>query len=120
MLHEIRVWSVTTVQSPEHLAQMLTEFTWCCCNAFRLQGYIFANDATSADGAQEYAVLRTAAEASELVQIESITFSWCSPEKAMELIQSVVAGRYDAECYDRITATRFETPGEHGVCGHCA
>jgi hypothetical protein len=120
MLHKRRVWSVAKVESPEDLAEKLTQHTWCCCNAFELQGYVFANDATSADGAQEYAVVMPVSHEIDFMQIESITFSWCSREKALELIGKVVAGEFDSDRYDRVHRRHFQTPAEHGRCGHCA
>ncbi len=56
MFHERRVWSVSPVASAEELAKKLTEMIWCCCNAFELGGYLWLNDSTCPDGAQEYAV----------------------------------------------------------------
>ena len=55
MLHSKRIWSIVTAESAEWLAEQLTQFTWCGCNGFRLGDYVFVNDATCADGAQEYA-----------------------------------------------------------------
>lgn len=59
MLHKRRVWTIAQAESPEWLAAELTACTYCCCNGFRIGGYLFVNDATCADGAQEYAVLRS-------------------------------------------------------------
>lgn len=56
MLHKNRRWCVTPVASAEELAEKLTEMTWCGCSGFRLGGYLWLNDATSPDGAQEFAV----------------------------------------------------------------
>lgn len=60
MLHKTRAWSLSTVETAEELAVKLTEMTWCGCSAFKLPDapYIFVNDSTSADGAQEYAILK--------------------------------------------------------------
>jgi hypothetical protein len=59
-----------------------------------LEGYLFLNDATSADGAQEYAVIRPLPNG-EYLQIESITFSWCRAQQALDYIRQVLAGEYD-------------------------
>ena len=120
MLHKRRTWSVSSVDSAEELALKLTQYTWCGCNAFLLAGYLFANDSTCADGAQEYAVLRADAQASELMQIESITFSWCTTEQALEFIQRILAGEFDAIVYSRVSRDRFQTSREHGTCHLCA
>ena len=119
MLHKRRIWSVSPVESAEELARKLTQCTWCGCNAFLLGKYLFANDSTSADGAQEYAVLHPDAGSAELMQIESISFSWCSEPRALELIERIVAGEFDAVVYDRVSRDRFQTPREHGTCHLC-
>lgn len=120
MLHKQRTWTVAEVLSPEDLAEKLTQHTWCCCNAFRLQGYIFANDSTCEDGAQEYGILRPDTDGPDLVQIESITFSWCTFGSALKLIRQVIAGDFDAERYSRVQRDRIQTPEEHGRCQFCA
>lgn len=119
MLHKKRTWCLSSATSAEELAEKLTEHTWTGCTAFALGGYLFLNDATSGDGAQEYAVLRQEAHG-RWFQIESITFSWCSTERALELIREVLAGKYDQADYRREVSPRLETPAEHGRCGHCA
>src|SRR5690554_530849 len=55
MLHSNRIWVVVESEGAERLAHQLTQYTWCGCNGFRLNNYVFVNDSTSADGAQEYA-----------------------------------------------------------------
>lgn len=74
MLHSDRVWCVGPVASAEELARKLTTTRWCCCQGLELEGYQFLNYATSADGAQEYAVLKRDGRNGRPVQIESITF----------------------------------------------
>jgi len=120
MLHRERTWVISTIDSAEDLAGKLTQCTWTCCTAFLLDGYIYANDATSGDGAQEYAVLKTSQCGEGLAQIESITFSWCSESEALALIHKVSAGDFDFECMCSISRSRFQTAGEHRVCCLCA
>jgi hypothetical protein len=96
------------------LAEQLTQHTWCGCNGFELEGYLFVNDATCADGAQEYGVLRK--QEDHYVQIESLTFSWMTTEKALALIRRVLAGEFDNEHYAVVDASRIQTPLEHGHC----
>jgi hypothetical protein len=121
MLHRNRRHVVEDVaaedgQSPiEVLARKLTETTWCCCNGFRLEGYLFLNDATGGDGAQEYAVVK---EGPEPVQVESITFGWCAYDKAVHYIERTVRGDFDDQA--RPVSVRLETPADHGRCVHCA
>ena len=60
MIHTKRRWMVSVVDSPQTLAEMLTDRTWTLCSGFTVAGheeYLFLNDAFHADGAQEYAVL---------------------------------------------------------------
>ena len=118
MLHRTRTWTIAAVSSAEALAEILTQHTWCCCNGFRLEDDLFVNDATCADGAQEYAVLKQRGERYE--QIESLTFSWMSQEQALDIIRQVLAGRYDHDSYDFVASFRLQTPAEHGSCHHCA
>ena len=118
MLHSKRIWSVFPAESPEWLAQQLAQYTYCGCHGFQLGGYVFLNDATCADGAQEYGVLKPAGD--RYVQIESLTFSWMTPEKALAIIRRVLAGEFDHEQYATVDARRLETPEAHGLCHHCA
>jgi hypothetical protein len=118
MLHRARTWTIATVNSAESLAEILTQHTWCCCNGFRLEDYLFVNDATCADGAQEYAVLKQCGERYQ--QIESLTFSWMTQEQALDIIRQALAGRYDHDSYDFVGLCRLQTPAEHGRCQHYA
>lgn len=121
MFHDNRIWCVSTVESAEELAHWLTQHTMCCCCGFELDGYLLLNDATSADGGQEYAVLKKPAAPDEShLQIESITFGWCSYEKGLQYIREILAGRYDDADYARTVRPRLQTPEEHGRCHHCA
>ena len=72
MTMHVRRWCVTDVSCAEHLAVALTGQTWCGCTGFRFGGYLWLNDATSPDGAQEFAVVRIRDHA----QVESVTFGW--------------------------------------------
>ncbi len=125
MLHKTRVWYVTHSESAQWLASQLTQSTWCGCNGFRLGEYLFVNDATCADGAQEYAVLRL--EGDDYVQIESLTFSWMSEDRALDLIQRVLAGEFDKQVLasspafpTTVDRRRLQTREEHGRCHLCA
>lgn len=117
MLHSRRVWAIAPAQSAQWLAEQVTQYTWCGCNGFELSGYLFVNDATSADGAQEYGVLRRYGEG--YVQIESLTFSWMTIERALSIIRRVLAGEFDAERYGHVAASQIETVEEHGHCYLC-
>ena len=87
MFHDKRIWTVADIATPEMLAEKLADSTWCCCNGWRCQGYLFLNDSTGADGAQEYAVVREA----DSMQVESLTVSWMKREECLEAIKEIVA-----------------------------
>lgn len=118
-MHDTRVWCVTPVESAEELARKLTGMTWCCCTAFAIDLYIWLNDATSPDGAQEYAVLRKEEDGS-LVQIESITFSWCSYDESLKYVRQTLRGEDDRNEWSRRVRPILQTAAEHGRCSHCA
>jgi len=125
MLFSNRIWCLTEVPSSKLLAEMLTLQTWCCCAGFFVRGhrdYLFLNDATSGDGAQEYGVLKRAANG-RLWQFESITFSWCSTERAKVLIDECLFDRC-GEPFDfgSLSASQIETPEQHAerICPLCA
>ena len=98
MLQSNRSWSLQTLDTRERLAYKLAHLTWTSCQAFQVDGYIFANDSTGPDGAQEYAILRPISDELQLVQIETVTFSWCSEIKSLELIVQACIGIFDATC----------------------
>lgn len=118
MLHNKRVWTVAKAESPESLAEQLTHYTWCGCNGFQLNSYLFVIDATCADGAQEYAALKP--DMDGYVQIESLTFSWMDQGAALDMIRRVIAGEFDKERYGTVDHARIQTPDEHGRCYLCA
>ena len=119
MLHKNRRWSVWPADSAEALAKMLVQATWTGCQAFTLGGYLFANDAFSGNGAQEYVVLKPSPDGNSLVEIESITFSWCSEERALELIRETLSGKFDANSYGLVDRSRFQPAAEHKTCYLC-
>lgn len=116
MFHSERTWGPPRkVATAEELAELLTERTWCLCSAFEHAGYLYLNDAISEDGAQEYAVLRRTPPGFR--QIESITFSWCSTPRALEIIGEIAAGKYDTEGHD--VSPQFDLAIDH-CCDLCA
>ncbi len=119
MMHKTRRWMITGAKTPEQLARDLTEQTWTLCTGFAFQGYLFLNDSTSEDGAQEYAVVLSPPDGT-YVQIESITFGWCSFEKALATIEHITAGAADRSEFRHTVALRLDTPETHGRCLLCA
>ena len=87
MMHSNRIWQVTPVDSAEELANRLTNQSWTLCTGFKLRGFLFLNDATCEDGAQEYAVVeKRHNDNRDYRQVESITFSWCTEVDALGYI----------------------------------
>src|SRR6478609_5193448 len=87
MLHN-RVWVVVEVATPEELAEKLTQNSWCLCNGFRYKDTCWLNDSTSEDSIQEYGIIRE----HDGRQLESITVSWCKPEKIVEYAEQAANG----------------------------
>jgi hypothetical protein len=117
MMHQKRSYSIAPVTTPEELAEKLTQHIWSGCVGFSLSGYLFLNDSTSPDGAQEFAVLKD--NRHELpVQVESITFGWCSEEKALDYIKRTIAGEYDSQAWPILPPAMVDA-GFHKPCQHC-
>ena len=146
MFHDKRCWSVGPVASAAELTEWLCERSWCCCTGFELGNYLWLNDATSEDGAQEYAVVRKPTEDDPVYrQVESITVSWCKREELLQFVQAIHESQplppveagpvavaksrsqflaaLDADPIDR-EATEvqptIQTPDQHGRCQLCA
>jgi hypothetical protein len=118
MMHERRTWSVTTIESAEELARKLTESNWTLCTAFEHRGSLFLNDATSEDGAQEYAVVRRLDDGTFL-QVDSVTFGWCSRDRAIGYILRATAGRDESGGSATPVSPRLETADRHRRCPLC-
>jgi hypothetical protein len=118
MMHKLRHWTVTDVAAPEELAEKLTQHTWCCCSGFRWNGFLFLNDATSENGAQEYGVFR----ADDVTrQIESWTCSWMKQDGCLAHILELERSWEQFDSWQsKITAAQIQTPDQHGRCHHCA
>lgn len=115
MLYPMRDRSVKTIETAEELAQKLTQYNWCGCVGFRLRGYLFLNDSTGPDSAQEFAVVRE----SDMRQVESITFGWCRQDEALRYIQQSIAGEFDHVMSAPVDPKIIQTPDKHRCC-HCA
>jgi hypothetical protein len=118
MMHKKRRWSVTDVATPEELATELTRCTWCLCAGFRIGSYFFLNDSTSEDGAQEYAVVHLRDH--DAAQIESVTVSWTTQEKLLDLIREALSGQWDRNDFAQIVDVRMDRSADHGRCHLCA
>ena len=123
MMHSKRVWCVTPKATPEEIVRQLKEHSWTLCTGLDLNGYLFLNDSTSEDAAQEYAfVKKSTADGESFVQVESVTVSWCSNEKLLELIQQTLSGEFDKDAMHGTVSPRIETAEEHRAryCRLCA
>lgn len=118
MMHARRRFCLCPVESISELADKLTRHTWTLCTAFRLGDYLFLNDSTSEDGAQEYAVVRAPTDDGPAAQVESITFGWCDLEKAAAYIRRTLDGEFDPAAQP--VSVRVESSARHERCGHCA
>ncbi len=121
MMHATRRWCVSPVATPLELARMLTERTWTLCSGFYVKGHpdvLFLNDATHEDGAGEWGVVRLIG--SQHIQVESITMSWISSDKAFQYIDDALAGKMDGNDFARPVTVNLDTPEQHGRCHFCA
>jgi hypothetical protein len=115
MMHKNRVFRVNEITGGQpDLVEKLTEHSWTSCTAWRLtdsgKTLTFYNDQTSADGAGEWAVYENGQ------QIESITFSWCTPEKSAKYVRELFAGELGMPMIG--SPPREDHP--KGACHHCA
>lgn len=122
MMHKNRTWCIVPVAMREDLAYKLAESTCCLCTAFEIGDYLFLNDATSGDGAAEYAVLKKPATAeAPYIQLESITASWMSSAQLLEFISRTLAGQIGLEVeWACKVQPKLETAEQHKRCHHCA
>ena len=120
MFHPDRRFSIVSEEDAEELARKLTRQTWTSCTGFEHAGYLFLNDSTGPDGAQEYGIFKKEPDPSgTLVQIESVTFSWMDAAEALQCIREIARGDYDNVMRIEHDLT-LETPANHGECRHCA
>src|ERR1019366_256654 len=100
MMHHKRTHYAGSVPSARDLAEKLTTRTWCLCTGFHVEGhpdYLVLNDSTNEDAAAEFGIIKRTAKG--FIQLESITFSWCSFDQALKYIEMALAGQLDAQGY---------------------
>jgi hypothetical protein len=96
MLHTGRIHQVVDVLSLEDLAAKLTGQSWTLCTGFRIGTMLVLNDATSEDGAPEWAVFKAyphPGNGSCATQIESVPFGWMTLATALDHLQRLQDGR---------------------------
>jgi hypothetical protein len=113
MINDKRRFNIADVSSAHELAEKLGKHTWTLCTGFRFKGYLFLNDSFSEDGAMEFAVVREA----DGVQVESITFGWCSEAEALSHIK-LVTDRHGGDMEYGTVEVREHGKGES--CRLCA
>lgn len=109
MMHKQRPHKVCDVADLATLVDKLTQHTWTTCSAFSWRSLTLLNDATSEDGAQEYAVVRAGR------QIESLTVSWMEPEKLRALLERLDQGEGGCDL-----GPVAMVPHPEGYCARCA
>lgn len=122
-MHKHRTWVVSHIATPEELADKLANYSWCGCQAFAIADYLLLNDATCADGAQEFAVVKRIPQGDGTFadrQIESITASWMSQDRILEFLCRMLTGEMDDVDWAFDVQLRIENPEEHGRCHLCA
>jgi hypothetical protein len=113
MMHLTRKWHVGEETHPATPAVKLTEHIWTTCTGFRCNGYLWLNDATSENGAQEYAVVLE----SDGRQVESVSASWCTADRLLEIIRGIEAGEHEAFGTWRLDREQLLPLGRK--CGRC-
>ena len=113
MIHTKRRYCITTVNTPEELHTWLVDSPMTLCTGFRLRETLWLNDSFSENGAQEYAVIQHGR------QIESITVSWCRPDKLLDFIVDFHENEVVGVDFGPV-AVHIEMPEAHGRCPLCA
>lgn len=98
MVHKDRIFAITEVETLEKLAGMVTEYTWTLCSGFKCGNVILLNDSFSENGCQEYVLVLETPEG--LIEAESITVSWCSPERLVEIIEETIKNPFSRKPFD--------------------
>lgn len=88
MFETKRKYSLKEEKDPATLAYNLTQCTWTLCTAWFHNVYLFFNDATSEDGAGEYAVYKLLTDGQHK-KIESVTFSWMTEQEALTFLAEI-------------------------------
>jgi hypothetical protein len=109
VIHKNRPFKIAPVESFALLAEKLTEHDWTTCSGFSCGTLTLLNDAFSADGAQEYAVIKDGR------QIESLTCSWMKAPQLQAMLEKL-----DAEGSTVDLGPLEIVPHCAGYCSRCA
>jgi hypothetical protein len=113
MMHSTRAHSIRDVSTADELADLLADHAWTTCTGFRLGGWLWLNDSTSENGAQEFAVVHEG----EGMQHDSWTCSWMTRDRCEELILATVANPSPEWHFGRV---QVNLAGPAHRCGACA
>lgn len=111
MMHTGRAHTIAPIDDLADLVEKLIHHTWTLCTGFRWRDLVLLNDATSENGAQEYAVFRDGR------QVESLTVSWMTSLGLRVELESLSSGRDDGA-----TGAPMQPRAVHpqGACHLCA
>jgi hypothetical protein len=109
MLHKSRVWGEPVETDLDTFAKQVTTRDWTVCTAWKVGDYVFVNDASSGDGAQEYAVL-IEDEDGQWFQVESWTCSWMTPDRVRELYAKLPESDWRKPVQPRFARHGYGTP----------
>lgn len=120
MMHTTRAFAIRDILSRDELLALAAKLTggqtYVLCSAWRYEGLLLLNDATSEDGALELAIVRE----SDGFMLESLTASWMKCESFVEIIDGLVARRDTAQGYGASGWQRRTHPTTGASCSYCA
>lgn len=91
-----RDWNIKTYTDLDELCKELCrDITWTLCTGFRWQNVVLVNDSFSEDSLQEFAMVIVEEGKAEGKQLDSITVSWCKPDRLAEIIRDAINGKYE-------------------------
>jgi hypothetical protein len=118
MLHKDRVWCLRALADASELVENLHRRCCTLCTGLRLGSYLFLNDATHEDGAQEFGVVKDLG-GGQYLQLESWTVSWMTADRLREEVIDCLAGKLDELGLGGPVTPTIQTPQEHGRCQLC-
>lgn len=121
--HKGRSWGAIRTHDLKQLALDLSSegVTHTTCSAYLLGKYAIVNDATSEDGAGEWAVLMETQPGGDYRQIESVTFGWMNAAEAYRCLDRILAGEWNSGDLGMVSADRVGSPhNEANQCPACA
>lgn len=116
MIHQRRTWAAEPVTNLPALANRLVHGRFPLCQGFGVGPYLLLNDSTTAEGPQEYGVVRP-----DGLQIWTLTVTWMRAQRLEQVLRYIARGGYDRETpMDLIDlAQRVQTFAQHRGCELC-